>query len=86
MSFREFQPGTDFKLLLAVPLIPLVGYVVNIFFGRRLPRQGDWLLTGGMFVSMAITVLMAAKAIYWAYTQDTPFLHGRRMSEISISK
>ena len=38
MDFLQFNPGSDFKLLLAVPLIPLVGYVVQIFFGRRLPR------------------------------------------------
>lgn len=48
----------DYKLLLAVPLIPLCGYVIQIFFGRGLPRKGDWLLTGGMFVVMCITVYM----------------------------
>ena len=64
----QFDPATDFKLLLAVPLIPLIGYVVNIFFGRRLPRGGDWLLTGGMFVVMCITVYMFfAKA--WATSE-----------------
>ena len=64
----EFNPETDFKLLLAVPLIPLLLYVIQIFFGRKLPRQGDWMLTGGMFVAMSITVYMAAKAVYAAYT------------------
>jgi NADH-quinone oxidoreductase subunit L len=54
---------TDYKWLLAVPLIPLVGYVVQIFFGRKLPRKGDWLLTSGMFVVMCITVVMFFKAI-----------------------
>ena len=58
-----FDPATDFKWLLAVPLIPLCGYVVQIFFGRFLPRKGDWLLTSGMFVTMLITVWMAFKAI-----------------------
>jgi len=53
----------DYKLLLAVPLIPLLGYVVNIFFGRKLPRQGDWLLTGGMFAVMCITVYMFFKFV-----------------------
>ena len=56
--------ANDYKLLLAVPLIPLVGYVVQLFFGRKLPRSGDWLLTGGMFVVMCITVYMfLSKAI-----------------------
>ena len=30
-----FDPSVDFKLLLAVPLIPLIGYVINIFFEDR---------------------------------------------------
>ena len=30
----------DYKLLLAVPY-PLCGYVIQIFFGRNLPRKGD---------------------------------------------
>jgi NADH-quinone oxidoreductase subunit L len=51
----------DYKLLLAVLLIPLLGYVINVFFGRYLPRKGDWLVTGGMFVVMCITVYMFVK-------------------------
>ncbi|MEE8469603.1 MAG: proton-conducting transporter membrane subunit, partial [Planctomycetota bacterium] len=50
--------GWQWKLLLAVPLIPLMGYVIQIFCGKRLPRQGDFLLVGGMFVVMCITVYM----------------------------
>lgn len=59
----HFHPDTDFKLLLAVPLIPLCGYLIQIFFGKKLPRQGDWLLTAGMFVTMCITLYMFAKAL-----------------------
>jgi NADH-quinone oxidoreductase subunit L len=67
----------DYKLLLAVPLIPLVGYVVQLFFGRKLPRSGDWLLTGGMFVVMCITVYMfLAKAIgHVPGTENLPFFN-----------
>jgi NADH-quinone oxidoreductase subunit L len=67
----EFNPELDYQLLLAVPLIPLIGYVVQIFFGRYLPRRGDWLMTGGMFVVMCITVFLFAKAV----TADGPFFH-----------
>ena len=66
----QFNPDVDFKLLLATPLIPLTLYVVQIFFGRHLPRKGDWLLTGGMGVVMIITLWMAAKAIYAGYTDN----------------
>ncbi len=63
-----FHPESDFKLLLAVPLIPLCGYLLQIFFGRFLPRKGDWLLTGGMFATMCITLYMFAKAMNHAYS------------------
>jgi len=59
----HFNPDVDFKLLLATPLIPLTLYLVQIFFGRHLPRKGDWMLTGGMFVSMCITIYLFAKAM-----------------------
>ena len=85
MDFLQFNPEADFKLLLAVPLIPLMGYVVQIFFGRFLPRKGDWLLTAGMFGSMCITVLMAAKAISHGFSSDEPFFHLSRDMGMSFS-
>jgi len=74
MDFLHFNPELDFKLLLAVPLIPLLGYVIQIFVGRRLPRQGDWMLTGAMGLVMCITVWMAAKALYAAHHGEH-FMH-----------
>jgi len=63
LGLLEFNAGLDWWLLLAVPLIPLVGYVVQISLRGRLP-MGDKLLTGGMAVVMGITVYMALKAIF----------------------
>ena len=74
----HFDPAIDWKLLLAVPAIPLLGYVVNIFFGRTLPRRGDWLLTGGMFVVMAITVWLAAKSIASGFAGEEFFHESRK--------
>ena len=62
-----FDPGQDFKLLFLAFALPLVGYVIQIFFGKKLPRQGDWLLTSGLFVTASITVLMFAKSLWAAY-------------------
>ena len=73
MGFLDFNPSVDFKLLLAVPAIPLLGYIFQIFFGRKVKR-GDLVLTGGMFIVMLITVYMGFKAIYAAYN-DIPFVH-----------
>jgi NADH-quinone oxidoreductase subunit L len=66
MHWLEFK-STDFSWLLAALLTPLVGYVIQIFLGKRLPRRGDWLLTAGMFFSMSVTVVMFAKSLYAAY-------------------
>jgi NADH-quinone oxidoreductase subunit L len=74
----------DWKLLLAVLAIPLLGFVVNIFIGRSLPRKGDWLLTGGMFVVMAITIWMAAKAISAGFSGEE-FFHQSRHDGVAYS-
>ena len=63
----------DWKLLLAVPAIPLAAFVLQIFFGKRLPRKGDWLPTAGMFVVMCITVRMLFVALGAA--GHGPFFH-----------
>jgi NADH-quinone oxidoreductase subunit L len=73
LGLLEFDPATDFKLLLAVPLIPLIGYILQIALRGRL-AWGDKLLTGGMFVVMCITVYLAAKSIAASY-HGGEFLH-----------
>ncbi|MFM7297079.1 MAG: hypothetical protein ACKO4Q_07630, partial [Planctomycetota bacterium] len=65
--FLAFDPAQDFKLLFLAFVLPLVGYVIQIAVGKRLPRQGDWLLTGGLFATASITVLMFAKSLWAAY-------------------
>ena len=62
---EEFHP--HWWLLLAVPLIPLVGYVIQIGFRKKLP-WGDKLLTGGMFAVMCITVYEAMRLILHSYS------------------
>src|SRR5262245_30964127 len=39
-------------------LLPLAAFVVQVFAGRRLPRQGDWVPTGAMFLCFAIAAKM----------------------------
>lgn len=67
MEFLQFDPAQDFKLLALALALPVTGYLIQIFFGKHLPRKGDWMLIGGMFVTMCITVLMFAKSLYAAY-------------------
>ena len=47
MALMEFNPSVDWWLLLAVPLIPFLGYVIQITLRKKLP-WGDKLLTAGM--------------------------------------
>src|SRR5262245_6066831 len=68
----DFNPAVDFKLLLAVPAIPLAGYVLQIFLRRRLPH-GDKLLTFGMFLVMCLTVYLGAKGLHAAYRGERFF-------------
>src|SRR5688500_5191281 len=63
MHWLDFRPQ-DHGWLLAALLTPLAGYAIQIFFGKHLPRKGDWLLTGGMFFTMCVTIVMFAKSIY----------------------
>ena len=42
------------NLSIAVLLLPLAGFVLVIFFGKRLPRQGDWLETAIITSALAL--------------------------------
>ena len=64
LSEGGFHP--HWQLLLLVPLIPLLGYIIQMGFRKKLP-WGDKLLTGGMFVVMCITVYEAVRMILFAY-------------------
>ncbi len=63
-SAEAFSP--HWTLLLLVPLIPFVGYIIQISFRKKLP-WGDKLLTGGMFAVLCITVFEAVRLVLFAY-------------------
>ena len=48
------------NLMITLPLLilflPLVSFIILIFFGKTLPRQGDWIAVG----SIVTTILLAA--------------------------
>jgi len=41
---------------LIIWLLPLAAFVIQIFLGRRLPRGGDWLPTGTMFLGLILAI------------------------------
>jgi NADH-quinone oxidoreductase subunit L len=52
----------NFTLLLAVPLLPLGAWVIQVLVGQRLPRGGDWLPTGAMLAAAAAAVSLYLRA------------------------
>ncbi len=64
------------RLMLCILLLPLMAFAVQIFFGAKLPRRGDWLPTvamGGAFV-LALSLFMTAVQ----HPDPTLFLHSAR--------
>ncbi len=45
-------------LAIATLLLPLVGFLILIFLGKRLPRQGDWLETAILFLAVGISLVI----------------------------
>jgi NADH-quinone oxidoreductase subunit L len=62
------SPETLITLSLAVLVLPLAGFVLMMFFGKKLPRQGDWLETGIITaaLALAVTVLIQKLMLYHA--------------------
>jgi NADH-quinone oxidoreductase subunit L len=53
---------TILLLATAVLIIPLISFVVLIFFNKRLPREGDWFGTSLLFLGLILSgVLLSAK-------------------------
>jgi NADH-quinone oxidoreductase subunit L len=49
---------TLLQLSTIILLLPLFGFVVQSFFGRRLPKQGDWFETGLLFIGLALSLVV----------------------------
>jgi len=47
-------------------LLPLAAFTVLIFFGKRLPRQGDWLATGALTISLLLAIVILGR-VFGAY-------------------
>jgi NADH-quinone oxidoreductase subunit L len=54
---------TIFTQALIILLLPLAAFVVQIFFGKRLPRQGDWLPTSVMFIGLILSILILGRVL-----------------------
>ncbi len=43
--------------------MPLVGFVIQIFFGKRLPRQGDWVSIAAISSTLFVAIVMFVKIL-----------------------
>ena len=51
------------KFSLLILFLPLAAFLVQIFFGRRLPRQGDWVSIGAIAGTLILSLLMFASML-----------------------
>lgn len=49
---------------LIILLLPLVAFVFQVFFGKKLPRQGDWLPTGAIGLACLIACFMFVRMLF----------------------
>lgn len=55
-------------------LSPVIAFVINAFFGRKLPRQGDWLATLSIFISFIFSARIFGDFVFGTFATDF-FIH-----------
>ena len=68
-------------LPLLILFLPLVSFVILIFFGKKLPRQGDWVAVGSIVTTFLFALYLFTQMIS-AYEPD--FSHGASFSWIDL--
>ncbi|MEX1137872.1 MAG: NADH-quinone oxidoreductase subunit L [Bacteroidota bacterium] len=58
------SPDTLLLLATAVLFLPLLSFVVLVFFNKRLPRQGDWLGTGILGATLVLSLVLLLSKIF----------------------
>jgi NADH-quinone oxidoreductase subunit L len=51
-------------------LSPVIAFVINAFFGRKLPRQGDWLATLSIFISFIFSARIFSDFVFGQFATD----------------
>jgi NADH-quinone oxidoreductase subunit L len=66
----EYTVGSIAPIFLA----PVLAFVINAFFGRKLPRQGDWLATLSIFISFIFSARIFGDFVFGKFATDF-FIH-----------
>ena len=60
--FDFLDPNHDLcQWALIILVCPLIGFVLQVFLGKKLPRQGDWLPTAFIAVPLGISIYMVTR-------------------------
>ena len=51
------------NLSILILVLPLAGFTMLIFFGKKLPRQGDWLETGIVTIGLGLALLVLVQKL-----------------------
>ena len=73
------NPMITFPLLIL--FLPLVSFIVLIFFGKKLPRQGDWVAVGSIVTTFILAVYLFGKMLT---NYDANFSYGASLSWIDM--
>jgi NADH-quinone oxidoreductase subunit L len=63
-------PDTLLTLAVVLLLLPLAAFTLMMFFGRKLPRQGDWLPTGAITAALGLALVILYQKIT-GYHEET---------------
>ena len=63
------------ELFLLIPILPLVGFAIQVFFGRKLPRGGDWVPLTCIGVAFLLSLRIFVQALS-AYDPDFKIAFG----------
>ncbi|MBE0643331.1 MAG: NADH-quinone oxidoreductase subunit L [Bacteroidetes bacterium] len=73
---------TLLTLVLIILFIPLFSFALLLAFGKRLPRNGDTIATGLMFLNLGL----ALAVLYGVYAlPETPAIHGFSLTPIQMN-
>ena len=45
---------------LIIYFLPLIAFAIQIFIGKRLPRQGDWVSVGAVLTTLVLSLALFA--------------------------
>ena len=53
----------DIILIFLIPVLPLLAFAIQAFFGRRLPRGGDWVPLAAIAIAFLLSLRLFIQAL-----------------------